>query len=60
MSKEVAVFWPVIVALYDRYVLGSPTAEWQRRFRRVYLPMLVLTADRGSDPRGVLLFVENS
>src|SRR6188474_1665438 len=44
MSKEVAVFWPIVVALYDRYVLGSPVTEWRRRFARVYAPMLVLTA----------------
>ncbi len=59
MSKEVAVFWPVIVALYDRYVLGSPSAEWQRRFRRVYLPMLVVTAVAGAIRVAVLLLVEN-
>ena len=27
MSKEVAVFWPIVASLYDRYVLGSPEAE---------------------------------
>ena len=59
MSKEVAVFWPVVVSLYDRYVLGSPRPEWQRRFRRVYLPMLVLTAIAGAIRVGVLLLVEN-
>jgi hypothetical protein len=60
LSKEVAVLWPVIVALYDRYVLGSPKADWQRRFRRVYLPMLALTAIAAAIRVGVLLVVEHS
>ncbi len=59
MSKEVAVFWPIVVALYDRYVLGSPFTEWRRRFVRVYAPMLVLTGIAGVLRVGVLLFVEN-
>jgi hypothetical protein len=59
MSKEVAVFWPIVVALYDRYVLGSPITEWRRRFIRIYAPMLVLTAIAGVLRVGVLLFVEN-
>ncbi len=59
LSKEVAVFWPIVVALYDRYVLGSPVADWRRRFQRVYLPMLVLTTIAGMLRIGVLLFVEN-
>ena len=59
MSKEVAIFWPVVVSLYDRYVLGSPRPEWQRRFRRVYLPLLVLTIIVGAIRIGVLLLVEH-
>lgn len=59
MSKEVAVFWPIVVALYDRYVLRSPVTEWRRRFVRVYVPMLLLTAIAGVLRVGVLLFVEN-
>lgn len=60
LSKEVAVLWPVIVALYDRYVLGSPRPEWRRRFLRVYLPMLLVTALTAAIRVGVLLYIEHS
>src|SRR5207247_3042453 len=47
LSKEVAVFWPLVAALYDRYVLGSPVEAWRRRFRWFYLPLLLLTIGAG-------------
>jgi Flp pilus assembly protein TadD len=59
MSKEVAVFWPVIASLYDRYVLGSPEAEWRRRFWRVYMPLLGLTIAAGVARIGILVLLEN-
>lgn len=58
-SKEVAVFWPVIALLYDRYVLGSPREDWRRRSWRVYMPLLALTIAIGVVRLGILLFVEN-
>jgi protein O-mannosyl-transferase len=59
LSKEVAVFWPLIAALYDRYVLGSPAPDWRRRFMRVYLPLLLVTAAAGIIRIGILVLVEN-
>jgi len=59
MSKEVAVFWPIVASLYDRYVLGSPEADWRRRFVRVYMPMLALTVVAGALRIGILVLVEN-
>ena len=59
MSKEVAVFWPIVASLHDRYVLGSPEASWRRRFVRVYMPMLGLTVAAGVIRVGILVLVEN-
>jgi Flp pilus assembly protein TadD len=59
LCKEVAVFWPVVMALYDRYVMRSPLAEWRSRFRRVYLPSLLVTALAGVARVAVLLLIEH-
>jgi tetratricopeptide (TPR) repeat protein len=59
LSKEVAVFWPVVASLYDHYVLASPTEAWRRRFRRLYLPLLLLTATAGAVRIGILVLIEN-
>jgi tetratricopeptide (TPR) repeat protein len=59
LSKEVAVFWPIVASLYDRYVLGSPVDQWRRRFRRVYLPLLLLTVAAGATRIGILVLIEN-
>ncbi len=59
MSKEVAVFWPIVASMYDHIVLGSPDVEWRRRFRRVYMPMLALTVLAGALRIGILVLVEN-
>jgi hypothetical protein len=59
LSKEVAVFWPIMASLYDHYVLASPTEAWRKRFRRLYLPLLLLTATAGAARIGILVLVEN-
>ena len=59
LSKEVAVFWPLVASLYDRYVLGSRVEAWRRRFRRVYLPLLLLTIAAGVARIGILVLIEN-
>lgn len=59
LSKEVAVFWPVVASLYDHYVLGSPVEAWRKRFRRLYLPLLLLTAAAGAARIGILVLIEN-
>jgi tetratricopeptide (TPR) repeat protein len=59
LSKEVAVFWPVVASLYDRYVLASPTDAWRKRFLRLYLPLLLLTAAAGAARIGILVLIEN-
>src|SRR5262249_7033989 len=59
LSKEVAVFWPVVASLYDRYVLASPREAWRNRFRRVYLPLLLITAAAGAARIAILILVEN-
>jgi protein O-mannosyl-transferase len=59
MSKEVAVFWPLIASMYDHLVLGSPEADWRRRFRLVYMPMLAVTVAIGVIRVGILVLVEN-
>ena len=58
-SKEVAVFWPVVASLYDHYILGASETGWKHRFRRVYLPLLLLTIAAGVARLGILLLVEN-
>jgi protein O-mannosyl-transferase len=59
LSKEVAVFWPIVASLYDHYVLASPREAWRKRFRRLYLPLLLLTATAGAARIGILVLVEN-
>jgi protein O-mannosyl-transferase len=59
LSKEVAVFWPLVAALYDRYVLVSPIESWRKRFRWMYLPLLLITAAAGAARIGILILVEN-
>jgi tetratricopeptide (TPR) repeat protein len=59
MSKEVAVFWPLVASLYDHYILSSDEGAWRHRFRRVYLPLLLLTVLAGAIRLGILLLVEN-
>ena len=59
LSKEVAVFWPIVASLYDHYVLASPPDAWRKRFRRLYLPLLLLTATAGAARIGILVLIEN-
>jgi Flp pilus assembly protein TadD len=59
LSKEVAVFWPIVASLYDHYVLASPTEAWRQRFRRLYLPLLLLTTAAGAARIGILVLIEN-
>jgi hypothetical protein len=59
LSKEVAVFWPIVASLYDHYVLASPTEAWRKRFRRLYLPLLLLTTAAGAARIGILVLIEN-
>src|SRR4029078_10512570 len=59
LSKEVAVFWPIVASLYDHYVLASPTEAWRKRFLRVYLPLLLLQATARAARIGILVLIEN-
>ncbi len=57
-SKEVAIMFPVVVLLYDRWLIGGSTEVWHRRLRRLHAPLLGFLILVGAARLAIFLWVE--
>ncbi|MGH7320499.1 MAG: tetratricopeptide repeat protein [Candidatus Rokuibacteriota bacterium] len=57
-SKEVAIMFPVVVLLYDRWLLGGSTEARRRRLRRLHAPLLGFLVLVGAARLVVFLWIE--
>jgi hypothetical protein len=58
LAKESAAMLPLVLIVYDRFVLDAGPSERRRRFLRLQLPLLAVTLAAGAVRVGVLMFVE--